>query len=40
MNEVNNVQNVKSVFDAAIKVVIRPPKPKKQKRRLKACILL
>nr|UHU71018.1 Rho of plants 6 [Catharanthus roseus] len=33
-------QNVKSVFDAAIKVVIRPPKPKKQKRRLKACILL
>ncbi|KAL5973763.1 Ras-related C3 botulinum toxin substrate 2 [Asimina triloba] len=33
-------QNVKAVFDAAIKVVLQPPKPKKQKKRPKACRIL
>ncbi|KAL1546525.1 Rac-like GTP-binding protein arac9 [Salvia divinorum] len=33
-------QNVKAVFDAAIKVVLRPPKLKKQKRRYASCRLL
>ncbi|KAL0410766.1 UNVERIFIED_CONTAM: Rac-like GTP-binding protein RAC13 [Sesamum latifolium] len=33
-------QNVKAVFDAAIKVVLRPPKLKKQKTRYKSCRLL
>lgn len=32
-------QNVKAVFDAAIKVVLRPQKPKKQRSRLKGCIM-
>ncbi|KAF8412483.1 hypothetical protein HHK36_000448 [Tetracentron sinense] len=33
-------QNVKAVFDAAIKVVLQPPKLKKQKRRQKVCYIL
>ncbi|GFP91024.1 rac-like GTP-binding protein rac13 [Phtheirospermum japonicum] len=33
-------QNVKGVFDAAIKVVLRPPKLKKPKRRYKSCLFL
>lgn len=33
-------QNVKAVFDAAIKVVLQPPKPKRQKRKLKVCRVL
>ncbi|XP_042011702.1 rac-like GTP-binding protein 5 [Salvia splendens] len=33
-------QNVKGVFDAAIKVVLRPPKLKKHKRRYTSCRLL
>ncbi|KAJ4727302.1 Rac-like GTP-binding protein [Melia azedarach] len=33
-------QNVKAVFDAAIKVVLQPPKKKKQKRKLSVCSVL
>ncbi|MBA0771727.1 hypothetical protein Gotri_007208, partial [Gossypium trilobum] len=35
-------QNVKAVFDAAIKVVLQPPKKKKKKKRKaqKACSIL
>lgn len=34
-------QNVKAVFDAAIKVVLQPPKQKKKKRKAqKACSIL
>ncbi|KAJ6938335.1 rac-like GTP-binding protein ARAC5 [Populus alba x Populus x berolinensis] len=33
-------QNVKAVFDAAIKVVLQPPKQKKKKRGQKACSIL
>nr|DAD18299.1 TPA_asm: hypothetical protein HUJ06_019762 [Nelumbo nucifera] len=33
-------QNVKAVFDAAIKVVLQPPKPKKQKKRQRLCRVL
>ncbi|KAF8408988.1 hypothetical protein HHK36_005059 [Tetracentron sinense] len=33
-------QNVKAVFDAAIKVVLRPSKPKKRRRRPRLCIFL
>ncbi|XP_030553156.2 rac-like GTP-binding protein 5 [Rhodamnia argentea] len=33
-------QNVKAVFDAAIKVVLRPPKRKKQQRRLSVCHIM
>ncbi|KAH9742772.1 Rac-like GTP binding protein [Citrus sinensis] len=33
-------QNVKTVFDAAIKVVLQPPKPKKRKRKARPCIFL
>ncbi|CAL9119310.1 unnamed protein product [Musa textilis] len=33
-------QNVKAVFDAAIKVVIYPPKPKKKSRKQRACLIL
>ncbi|MBA0562218.1 hypothetical protein Golob_007281 [Gossypium lobatum] len=36
------IQNVKAVFDAAIKVVLQPPKKKKKKKRKaqKACSIL
>ncbi|KAK1286074.1 Rac-like GTP-binding protein RAC2 [Acorus calamus] len=33
-------QNVKTVFDAAIKVVLRPPKPRKRRRKQRPCIFL
>ena len=34
-------QNVKAVFDAAIKVVLQPPKQKKKKKKgQKACSIL
>ncbi|KHN30987.1 Rac-like GTP-binding protein 7 [Glycine soja] len=33
-------QNVKTVFDAAIKVALRPPKPKKKPRKKKTCPFL
>ncbi|KAG5538768.1 hypothetical protein RHGRI_019351 [Rhododendron griersonianum] len=32
--------NVKAVFDAAIKVVLQPPKPKRQKKKQKICHIL
>ena len=38
-----NLQNVKAVFDAAIKVVIQPPKKQKEKKKKKpqrGCSLL
>lgn len=36
-----SLQNVKAVFDAAIKVVLQPPKQKKKKRKSqKACSIL
>lgn len=36
------LQNVKAVFDAAIKVVLQPPKQKKKKKRKgqKGCSIL
>lgn len=34
------LQNVKAVFDAAIKVVLQPPKPKKRRRKPKPCTFL
>ncbi|KAI9181685.1 hypothetical protein LWI28_017526 [Acer negundo] len=33
-------QNVKAVFDAAIKAVLQPPKLKKQKKKLRICFVL
>ncbi|KAF4354359.1 hypothetical protein F8388_023021 [Cannabis sativa] len=33
-------QNVKAVFDAAIKVVLQPPKPKKRRKKAKPCAFL
>ncbi|KAA8515819.1 hypothetical protein F0562_018570 [Nyssa sinensis] len=33
-------QNVKAVFDAAIKVVLQPPKLKKQKKKQRVCLIL
>ncbi|KAB5534061.1 hypothetical protein DKX38_017160 [Salix brachista] len=33
-------QNVKTVFDAAIKVALRPPKPKKKPRKQRTCAFL
>ncbi|WOG98702.1 hypothetical protein DCAR_0418046 [Daucus carota subsp. sativus] len=33
-------QNVKAVFDAAIKVVLMPPKQKKKRKRTRPCIYL
>ncbi|KAL6975895.1 Ras-related C3 botulinum toxin substrate 2 [Sarracenia purpurea var. burkii] len=33
-------QNVKAVFDAAIKVVLNPPKPKKRRRKTRPCLFL
>jgi Ras-related C3 botulinum toxin substrate 1 len=37
---VENLQNVKAVFDAAIKVVLQPPKQKKKKKQQKSCAVL
>ena len=38
---VNEMQNVKGVFDAAIRVVLQPPKQKKKKGKVqKACSIL
>jgi Ras-related C3 botulinum toxin substrate 1 len=34
------MQNVKAVFDAAIKVVLQPPKRKKHKRKHRVCHIL
>ncbi|OWM78685.1 hypothetical protein CDL15_Pgr002856 [Punica granatum] len=33
-------QNVKTVFDAAIKAVLQPPRLKKKRRKMRPCILL
>ncbi|XP_052726593.1 rac-like GTP-binding protein RAC2 isoform X1 [Vigna angularis] len=33
-------QNVKAVFDAAIKVVLQPPKPKKKRKKNRSCVFL
>jgi len=33
-------QNVKAVFDAAIKVVLQPPKQKKRRKKQKNCSIL
>ncbi|KAL5132289.1 Rac-like GTP-binding protein RAC2 [Glycine soja] len=33
-------QNVKAVFDAAIKVVLQPPKPKKKRKKNRTCVFL
>lgn len=33
-------QNVKAVFDAAIKVVLQPPKQKKRKKKQGNCVIL
>ncbi|XP_008777981.1 rac-like GTP-binding protein RAC2 isoform X1 [Phoenix dactylifera] len=33
-------QNVKAVFDAAIKVVLSPPKPKRKRRKQRTCFIL
>ncbi|RHN62326.1 putative P-loop containing nucleoside triphosphate hydrolase [Medicago truncatula] len=33
-------QNVKVVFDAAIKIALRPPKPKKKPRKTRTCTFL
>ncbi|EXB54133.1 Rac-like GTP-binding protein 7 [Morus notabilis] len=33
-------QNVKAVFDAAIKVVLQPPKPKKRRKKARPCAFL
>ncbi|CAN1810548.1 Rac-like GTP-binding protein 7 [Linum perenne] len=33
-------QNVKTVFDAAIKIALRPPKPKKKPRKQRNCTFL
>ncbi|KAF8391289.1 hypothetical protein HHK36_023591 [Tetracentron sinense] len=33
-------QNVKTVFDTAIKVVLRPPKPKKMRQKPRPCVFL
>ncbi|XP_017244792.1 rac-like GTP-binding protein 5 isoform X2 [Daucus carota subsp. sativus] len=37
---ISTEQNVKAVFDAAIKVVIHPPKTKKDKRKHKGCYII
>lgn len=34
------MQNVKGVFDAAIKIVLQPPKQKKKKKGHKGCSIL
>ncbi|KAH9748903.1 Rac-like GTP-binding protein 7 [Citrus sinensis] len=33
-------ENIKTVFDAAIKVALRPPKPKKKQRKQRTCSFL
>ncbi|KAH0450483.1 hypothetical protein IEQ34_021175 [Dendrobium chrysotoxum] len=33
-------QNVKAVFDAAIKVVLCPPKPRRKRRKQRTCLIL
>ncbi|CAL5391519.1 unnamed protein product [Camellia sinensis] len=33
-------RNVKAVFDAAIKVVLQPPKPKRRRRKARPCVFL
>jgi len=33
-------QNVKAVFDAAIKVVLQPPKQKKRRKKQRTCFIL
>jgi hypothetical protein len=36
-----SIQNIKAVFDAAIKVVLQPPKQKKRKKKVqKGCTIL
>lgn len=43
VKETENVgvlQNVKAVFDAAIKVVLQPPKQKKKKKNKNRCMFL
>ena len=35
-----DMQNVKGVFDAAIKVVLQPPKQKKKQKAHKGCSIL
>ncbi|PPR80277.1 hypothetical protein GOBAR_AA40439 [Gossypium barbadense] len=37
---ISTEQNVKAVFDAAIKVVLQPAKKKKQKKRTGICLVL
>ncbi|MCD9638483.1 hypothetical protein HAX54_022483 [Datura stramonium] len=39
MVEMSLLQNVKSVFDAAIKVVLQPPKQKKRRRKSQRHVL-
>lgn len=39
-NMVTLFQNVKAVFDAAIKVVLQPPKPKKRRKKGRPCAFL
>ncbi|KAI9156302.1 hypothetical protein LWI28_004055 [Acer negundo] len=39
MNVVLQMQNVNAVFDAAIKAILRPPKPNKQQKKLRICFL-
>lgn len=36
----SDLQNVKVVFDAAIKVVLQPPKPKRKRRKARKCVFL
>ncbi|KAL5162922.1 Rac-like GTP-binding protein ARAC2 [Glycine soja] len=40
LNDLDRSMNVKTVFDAAIKVALRPPKPKKKPRKKKTCPFL
>lgn len=35
-----NIQNVKAVFDAAIKVVLQPPKTRKRRKKTRPCVVL
>ncbi|RWW75746.1 hypothetical protein BHE74_00016193, partial [Ensete ventricosum] len=40
LNFAPTYMNVKAVFDAAIKVVLCPPKPKKKTRKHRTCFIL